>query len=47
MHKYYEQAFTVLDKAYASALVMVAFVIIMIFTIIQFIGQKKWVYYDS
>jgi multiple sugar transport system permease protein len=47
MHKYYEQAFTVLDKAYASALVMVAFVIIMIFTIIQFVAQKKWVYYDN
>lgn len=47
MHKYYEQAFTVLDKTYASAIVMVAFVIIMIFTVIQFVGQKKWVYYDN
>jgi len=47
MHKYYEQAFTVLDKPYASALVMVAFVIIMVFTVVQFIGQKKWVYYDN
>lgn len=47
IHKYYVEAFDVLDKTYASALVMVAFLIILVFTVIQFIGQKKWVYYDD
>lgn len=47
IHKYYMEAFTVLDKTYASAIVMVTFLIIMVFTVIQFIAQKKWVYYDN
>lgn len=47
IHKYYIEAFDVLDKAYASSIVILAFGLIMIFTVIQFIGQKKWVYYDA
>ncbi len=47
MHKYYMEAFTVLDKTYASAIVIFAFLLIMVFTVFQFIGQKKWVHYDN
>lgn len=47
MHTYYIQAFKVNDKAYASAIVILAFVVIMIFTVIQFIGERKWVHYDD
>lgn len=47
IHKYYVEAFDVLDKAYASAIVMIAFAIILILTLIQFIAEKKWVYYDN
>lgn len=47
IHKYYMEAFDTLDKAYASSIVIVAFLIIMVFTIIQFVAQKKWVHYDN
>lgn len=46
IYQYYTQAFTANDKAYASAIVMLAFGVILIFTVIQFIAQKKWVHYD-
>lgn len=46
IYQYYLQAFTANDKAYASAIVMLAFGVILIFTAIQFIAQKKWVHYD-
>ncbi len=44
--QYYNQAFTANNKAYASAIVMLAFVVILIFTLIQFIAQKKLVHYN-
>lgn len=46
IYQYYIQAFTANDKAYASAIVMLAFGVILIFTAVQFIAQKKWVHYE-
>lgn len=41
----YQKAFTDWRFGYASAVAYVLFVIILIITLIQFIGQKKWVTY--
>ncbi len=41
MYAYYQQAFVANDKAYASAIVIFTFGIIMIFTGIQFVCSKK------
>lgn len=41
----YQRAFVDWKFGYASAVAYVLFAIIMIFTLIQFIGQKKWVNY--
>lgn len=41
----YEQAFLELKTGYSSAIALVMFVIILIITYIQFLGQKKWVNY--
>ncbi|WP_416151873.1 carbohydrate ABC transporter permease [Salipaludibacillus sp. HK11] len=41
----YEQAFLELKTGYASAIALVMFIIILIITYIQFVGQKKWVNY--
>lgn len=41
----YQQAFIELKTGYASAISLVMFVIILMVTYIQFIGQKKWVNY--
>jgi multiple sugar transport system permease protein len=41
----YEDAFNTYKFGYASAEALVLFVIILIITIIQFRGQKKWVHY--
>lgn len=46
MYQYYIQAFAGNDKAYASAIVMLAFSVILVFTAVQFIAQKKWVHYE-
>lgn len=46
MYLYYENAFIYNKKSLASAFVVLVFVIIMIFTIIQFVLQKKWVHYE-
>lgn len=43
---FYRNAFESGYKGYASAISMFMFVIIMIITVIQLIGQKKWVHYD-
>lgn len=43
---FYQYAFEVGDKGYGSAIVIWTFIIISVFTLIQFIGQKKWVNYD-
>ncbi|WP_453991117.1 carbohydrate ABC transporter permease [Bacillus nitroreducens] len=41
----YQQAFIELRTGYASAISLVMFIIILIITYIQFVGQKKWVNY--
>ena len=34
------------NKGYACAIAMLLFVIIMVITLLQMVGQKKWVNYD-
>ncbi|MCE7984293.1 MAG: sugar ABC transporter permease [Caldilinea sp. CFX5] len=41
----YEKAFKVFELGYASALGLVLFLIILLITIIQFAGSKRWVFY--
>lgn len=41
----YTEAFTKFDMGYASAVAILFFIIIMIITLIQWIGQEKWVNY--
>lgn len=43
---FYRNAFVFSKKGYASALAVFLFLIIMILTVIQMIGQKKWVHYE-
>jgi multiple sugar transport system permease protein len=43
----YEQGFQFFNLGLASAIAWVLFVIILIITIFQFIGQKRWVHYDQ
>ncbi|MDW7680340.1 MAG: sugar ABC transporter permease [bacterium] len=43
----YKKAFQQFKMGYASALAWVLFVIILIFTLIQFRLSKRWVYYES
>lgn len=44
--KIYDMTFRYGEAGMASALSMILFVVIMIITIIQLWGQKKWVNYD-
>ena len=43
----YDQAFGQLKMGYASALAWLLFVIILAITAVQFIGAKRWVYYEG
>jgi multiple sugar transport system permease protein len=43
---FYKQAFINNDKGYAAAISLFIFVIILVFTILQFRMQKKWVHYE-
>ena len=43
----YEQGFRFYKLGFASAIAWVLFVIILLITVFQFIGQKKWVNYDQ
>ncbi len=43
---FYKYAYVINEKGYASSIVIAAFGVIMIFTTIQFILQKKWVHYE-
>lgn len=43
----YESGFRYMEMGYASAKALVLFVIILLITLIQFIGQRKWVNYDT
>lgn len=46
LYLYFQEAFVKNNKGYASAIVTITFLIIMIITAIQFIYQKKWVHYE-
>ncbi|PLS05349.1 carbohydrate ABC transporter permease [Neobacillus cucumis] len=46
VYLFYKQAFINNDKGYAAAISLFIFVIILIFTILQFRLQKKWVHYE-
>jgi multiple sugar transport system permease protein len=43
----YQNAFSYFHMGYASAIAWALFVLIMIFTALQFFLQRKWVYYES
>jgi multiple sugar transport system permease protein len=43
----YEQGFQFYKLGLASAIAWVLFIIILIITVFQFIGQKRWVHYDQ
>ena len=43
----YEQGFQFYKLGLASAIAWILFVIILIITVFQFIGQKRWVHYDQ
>ena len=43
----YEQGFQFYKLGLASAVAWVLFLIILLITVFQFIGQKKWVNYDQ
>ncbi len=43
----YESGFMFSQMGYASAQAFVLFLLILVITIIQFLGQKKWVHYDN
>ena len=42
----YRKAFLIFQMGYASAIAWVLFVIILIFTLIQFLVARRWVYYE-
>lgn len=46
LYLFYEYAFIINEKGYASAIVLLAFAIIMSITACQFWLQNKWVHYD-
>lgn len=46
MSLFYRESFVAGDKGYASAIVVWTVLLIGVVTIIQFIGQKKWVNYE-
>jgi multiple sugar transport system permease protein len=43
----YRQGFSYDQLGFASALAWVLFVVVMLVTALQFIGQKHWVTYDA
>jgi multiple sugar transport system permease protein len=43
----YEQGFQFYKMGLASAVAWVLFIIILVITVFQFIGQKRWVHYDQ
>ncbi len=46
MYLFYREAFVAGNKGFASAIVIWTILLIGIVTVVQFIGQKKWVNYD-
>lgn len=47
LYNFYQETFVKNNKGYGSALVVWCVILIAIITLIQFIGQKKWVTYDA
>jgi multiple sugar transport system permease protein len=47
MTMFYRASFTNYRIGYASSIVIWTFLIIVLFTILQFVSQKKWVHYDA
>ncbi len=43
----YQQAFVSYEMGYASALAWVLFAIVLVFTLIQWVGAQRWVYYET
>ncbi|MEH7224654.1 sugar ABC transporter permease [Bacillus sp. JJ1566] len=43
----WENAFKLFDFGYASAIALVLFVIILFFTIIQWVGRRRWVFHEQ
>ena len=46
VYLFYEYSFRQKNQVYGSAIVVLLLVVIMIVTVFQMIGQKKWVYYN-
>lgn len=46
VYLFYQYSFVENNKGYGSAIVVLLLLIIMVITVIQNIGQKKWVYYN-
>lgn len=46
MYLFYRESFIAGNKGYASAIVIWTVLLIGLVTIVQFIGQKKWVNYE-
>ena len=47
VYLFYRYAFVENNKGYGSAIVVLLLAMIMIVTVFQMIGQKKWVHYNS
>ena len=46
VYKFFNESFVLNDKGYGAAIVIVLVLLIGIVTILQIIGQRKWVHYD-
>lgn len=46
VYLFYQYSFTYGNKGYGSAIVILLLAVIMVVTVFQMIGQKKWVYYN-
>lgn len=46
VYVFYRNAFIINDKGYASAIAVLLLLVTMVFTVVNFAGQKKWVHYD-
>ena len=46
VYLFYQTAFTNGDKGYGAAMVMLLLAVILVITVFQMYGQKKWVHYD-
>ena len=46
VYLFYQTAFTNGNKGYGAAMVMLLLAVILIITVVQMYGQKKWVHYD-